>query len=165
MTADRSDRRGWWIGLGLVAGLAISVVWPHEHAAAVVGDRNDKFAVVTADIDATAFVEGVFVLDFLTGQLRGSVLNPSAGTFSVLYARNIAADFNVNPNRPGTYAIVSGRTNLTASGGAQVGASCIYIAELTSGKVIAYSFPVGARGGATLPLAPVDGFQFREATQ
>jgi hypothetical protein len=153
------------MGLGLVAGLVISYVWPHEHAAATVGDRNDKFAVVTAAIDATNFVEGIFVLDFLTGQLRGSALNPSAGAFTVLYARNVAADFNVNANRPGTYALVSGRTNLTTTGGAQLGASCIYVAELTSGKVIAYSFPVGARGGATLPMAPVDGFQFREAIQ
>ncbi len=151
--------------MGLIAGLAIAFVWPHEHAAAVVGDRNDKFAVVTAAVDATAFVEGVFVLDFLTGQLRGSVLNPTAGAFAVLYARNVAQDFNVNPNEPGTYAIVSGRTNMNASGGGQPAASCIYVAELTSGKVVAYSFPAGGRGGATLPLTPVDGFQFREASQ
>ncbi len=165
MTALHTERRGLWMSVGLAAGLALAFVWPHEHASAVVGDRNDKFAVVTAAVDATEFVEGVFVLDFLTGQLRGSILNPSAGAFAVLYARNIAADFNVNPNEPGTYAIVAGRTNLNAGGGSRPAASCIYIAELTSGKVVAYSFPIGARGGAALALTPIDGFQFREASQ
>src|SRR6187402_1245396 len=130
------ERRGLWVTVGLIAGLTIAFVWPHEYVGASVGDRNDKFAVVTAQVDATGFVEGVFVLDFLTGQLRGSVLNPSQGAFAVMYARSVAADFNVNPNQPGTYAVVTGRANLTAGGGAQPAASCIYVAELTSGKVI-----------------------------
>ena len=148
--------------LGLAAGLVIAFVWPHEPAAAVVGDRNDKFAMVTAQFDVTDFVEGVFVLDFLTGQLRGSVLDPRSGTFNVLYARNIAADFDVDPNTPGTYAIVTGRTNLPSGRGARPATSCIYVAELNSGKVVCYSFPVTARGAAV--LTPVDQFQFREAT-
>lgn len=156
--------RNWLIGIfGLAAGLAIASLWPHEYAAATDSDRNDKFALVTAQFDTTDFVEGVFTLDFLTGQLRGSVINPSTGRFSVLYARNIAADFNVNPSRPGTYAIVAGRTNMNASVGGRPAASCIYIAELTSGRVIAYSFP--AASGAALPLTPIDGFQFREPIQ
>lgn len=161
MTNTHLDRRWFWTSIGLVAGLAIAFVWPHEHAAAVVGDRNDKFAMVTAQFDVTDFVEGVFVLDFLTGQLRGSVMDPRTGKFTVLYARNVAADFQVNPNEPGTYAIVSGRTNLTAQGGFQPASSCIYIAELTSGKVVGYSFP--AKGPRAAALMPMDAFQFREA--
>ncbi|MGC1272675.1 MAG: hypothetical protein WBC44_03135 [Planctomycetaceae bacterium] len=162
MTNTHLDRRWFWTSIGLVAGLTIAFVWPHEHAAAVVGDRNDKFAMLTAQFDATDFVEGVFVLDFLTGQLRGSIMDPRTGKFSVLYTRNIAADFQVNPNEPGTYAIVSGRTNLPSQGNFRPASSCLYVAELTSGKVVGYSFPVNARGGAAA-LTPIDGFQFREA--
>ncbi|HEX6984581.1 MAG TPA: hypothetical protein VF170_04355 [Planctomycetaceae bacterium] len=161
MTADRSDRRWFWISIGLAAGLAISFVWPHEDAAAAVADRNDKFAMVTAEFDVTNFVEGVFVLDFLTGQLRGSVMDPRNAKFSVLYARNIAADFAVNPNEPGTYAIVAGRTNLPRVRGVSPATACIYVAELNSGKVVCYSFPTGAARAAE--LTPVDAFQFREA--
>ena len=162
MTNSHVDCRWFWTSIGLVAGLAISFVWPHEHAAAGVGDRNDKFAMVTAQFDVTDFVEGVFVLDFLTGQLRGSIMDPRNGKFHVLYTRNIANDFQVNPNEPATYAIVSGRTNLPAQGNFRPAASCLYVAELSSGKVACYSFPVNARGGAAA-LTPIDFFQFREA--
>ena len=119
--------------------------------------------MITAQFDVTDFVEGVFVLDFLTGQLRGSIMDPRTGKFSVLYARNIAADFQVNPNEPGTYAIVSGRTNLPSVRGASPAASSLYIAEANSGKVVCYSFPQGGgRAAGVLPLAPVDAFPFRE---
>lgn len=163
MTVAHSGSRWLWMSLGLAAGLAIAFMWPHEYAAASVSDRNEKFAMVTARFDSTDLVEGVFILDFLTGQLRGSVINPATGRFSVLYARDVAADFNLDPNRSGTYAIVSGRTSVNATVGTRPAASCIYIAELTSGKVLAYSFP--AATGAALPLVPLDGFQFREPAQ
>ena len=166
MLAARSDCRWFWMGIGLAAGLAVAFVWPHEHAAAVVGDRNDKFAMVTAQMDVTDFVEGVFVLDFLTGQLRGASINPATGTFTFFYARNVAADFNVDPNEPGTYAVVSGRTNLPNAGRIQRAASCVYVAELNSGRVIAYSFtlnPAGRGNAAPVPLQDNANIQFREA--
>lgn len=163
MTANHSDRRWFWISIGLAAGLAIAFVWPHEHSAAAVADRNDKFAMVTAQFDVTDFVEGVFVLDFLTGQLRGAVMDPRNGQFNAVYARNVAADFQVNPNEPGTYAIVSGRTNLPRVQGISPATSSIYIAELNSGKVVCYSFPTGSGRGGAATLTPIDAFQFREA--
>ena len=159
MKTFHPDGRWYWLSIGLAAGLAIAFIWPHEPVAAGVADRNDKFAMVTAQYDVTNFFEAVFILDFLTGQLRGSVIDPTTGNFTVLYARNIAADFNVNPNEPATYAIVSGRTNLN-SRGANPASSCLYIAELASGKVVAYSFAAGA-GGAIAPLVPMDSFSFR----
>jgi hypothetical protein len=164
MTPARSDRRWFWMSVGLAAGLAIAWLWPHEHAAAVVADRNDKFAVVTAEVDITQTVEGVFVLDFLTGQLRGAVPSPQGGGFAALYGRNVAADFQVNPNQPGNYAIVSARLNPQRAGrGAAPSASMIYVAELNSGKVIAYTFPVPAGRGGLAELTPAANFQFREA--
>jgi len=164
MMAAGSDHRWYWMGIGLAAGLAAAFVWPHEHAAATVADRNDKFAVVTAEVDFTQTVEGVFVLDFLTGQLRGAVPNPTGGGFAALYGRNVAADFQVDPSAPATYAIVSARLNPQRSArGAAPAASLLYVAELNSGKVIAYSFPVPAGRGGLAELQPVANFPFREA--
>lgn len=165
MMAARSDRRWMWMGVGLAAGLAIAYVWPHEHAAAAVADRNEKFAMVTVQLDVTEFVEGVFVLDFLTGQIRGAAPNPQGNGFLALYGRNVAADFQVDPNEPGTYAIVAGRMNpQRVPRGAAPSASFIYVAELNSGKVIAYSFPIPNAGrGGLAELTPIANFQFREA--
>lgn len=165
MTATPNDRRFRWMAIGLIAGLAVAYVWPHEHAAAAVADRNNKFAMVTAQMDATGFVEAVFVLDFLTGQLRGGVVNPTVGQFVYFFTRNVAADFRVDPNTPGTYAIVSGRANPTNSPRVQRGASYLYVAENTSGQVFAYALtmPTEVPGNGPVPLEPATSFQFREA--
>ena len=166
MNATPSDRRWLWMSVGLAAGLAIATVWPHEPAAASVADRNDKFAMVTAQTSTLDLVEAVFVLDFLTGQLRGASLNNSTGTITLAYARNVAADFNVDPSSPGNYAIVSGKTNLPSARGTNPAASSLYIAELNSGKVICYAFPYQTTNRpvpAALPLTPVATFPFREA--
>ena len=165
MSAAHSDRRWMWMGVGLAAGLAVAFVWPSEHARAAVSDRNDKFAMVTAEVDFTQTVEGVFVLDFLTGQIRGAIPNPQGGGFVALYARSVAGDFQVDPSQPGNYAIVSGKLNPQRGGrGAQPSSSVLYVAELNSGKVIMYTFPAPAAGrGGLAELVPVANFPFREA--
>ena len=163
-----SDRRAFHFGLGLAAGLAIAFVWPHEHAAAVSTDSNDKFALCTVSIDIVNTVEAVFVLDFLTGQLRGAALSNATGLFTLSYFRNIAQDFQVNPNTPGSYAIVTGRAALPSNNNYRPAAGVLYIAEAKTGKVVCYSFPFQAANrpvAGPLPVAPVDGFAFREAVQ
>lgn len=168
------------LACGLVAGLCISAFWPHEPARAVTTDRNDKFALVTVPVTAGVTggvagvpgpgalpLEGVFVLDFLTGRLQGGVLNNRSGKFVHAYYRNVAADFQIDPTAQPNYAIVGASANLPGARGVTPAAGVIYVAELTSGKVIAYSFPYRETNRPIPPMemSPLDMFQFREATQ
>lgn len=166
MKFARQDGRFVWLVLGLVAGIAISSLWPHEPLRASSADRNQKFALITTPIGIGN--EGVFVLDFLTGRLTGACLGKGKGgvtEFMNYYFRNVAEDFNVGGGGEPHYAISAGIADLQARGSAQFGASAVYVAELNSGRVGAYAVPyrITQTKVAPLALAPIDNFPFREA--
>lgn len=155
-----------WILTGLIAGIGLASIWPHEPLAAATADRNEKFAMITSQLGLDT--EGVFVLDFLTGRLTGAALSRTRnGTgFVQFYYRNVAEDFQVAGSATPYYAISSGFAEIQNRGGAQWGQSAIYIAELNSGRVQAYAIPFRITQVAQppVPLVPVAVFPFREAT-
>jgi len=153
--------------LGLTLGAAAMLLKPQETVQASAANSNDKFSMATVPITTSTFdTEAIFVLDHLTGVLRGGVLNAQTGQFSFTYLHNVAADFQLNPATPEPkYSIVGGPASLRASGGNTPANGVLYVAELTSGAVIAYGFaaPRGRGAAAPLPLFRIDGFSFREA--
>ena len=168
MQPRANERRLVWMGLGLVAGLCLAYCWPHEAVQASATDRDDRFAVCTVETQ-TSFgqPEAVFVLDFLTGRLTGAMLSQQSYAFTNFWFRNVAADFNLKANQAAKakYCIIPGNAYLTSGGGATLSTGMVYVGELTSGKVIAYSFAV--RNSKTplpvMPMEPVAFFPFREA--
>src|SRR5438105_1257650 len=73
-----ADGRAAWLVVGLVAGLGVSSFWPHEAAYATT-DRSTQFAMCSGPVGGfvglTNPIDGVFTLDFLTGDLKWAVLN------------------------------------------------------------------------------------------
>ena len=152
--------------LGTIVGAATLALLPSNELKAVSANSNDKFSMATVSV-TTGFedTEAVFILDHLTGLMRGGALNQS-GQFSFTYAYNFAADFQINPATPEPkYSIVAGRASLRGAGNNQPSNGVLYVAELTSGKVLAYGFPAPrGRGAASpIPMVRLDGFAFREA--
>ena len=137
-----SRNRTLWLMTGIVVGLCISQFWPHEPVQAGTADR-DTNKVIMVTTPAGIGVEGVFVLNQLTGTLSGAVLNPAAGRFTLTYLRNIAADFPgaAQGTNPARYTMVAGQAPMTNRAKYTPGLSVIYIAETISGRVNAYSFP------------------------
>ncbi len=170
VSQGNSGNRYLWLMAGVAVGLAVSWFWPTEPMQASVGDRDDKFAMLTVPVKDIQFggvrdhLEGVFVLDFLTGQLKGAVLGKT-GKFTHYYFRNIAADFQVDPASTPHYAIVTGTAQLPSQGKFTMASGVLYIGELTSGKVAAYGFVYNDTNRAVgpIPLAPMHTFSFREA--
>lgn len=161
-----TDHRMIWLAIGVAAGLCLSYFWPHEPALAVTTDRNSKFAMATCEISSVSAyggAEGIFVLDFLTGQLTGAILNNKTGTFTYRCSRSIANDFKVDPKAEPHYAIVTGSANLPNKGNANPASGVIYIGELSSGQVICYSFPYRFTNRPTVvPLTKLAWFPFRD---
>jgi hypothetical protein len=152
---------------GLVAGISIATIWPHEPLSAETSDRNEKFGLITCPVSGET--EAVFVLDYLTGRLTGAVLSRTrngGSSFLNFYYRNLAEDFKVGASGEPYYAIATGRSEIPNRGGAQWGGYALYVAELTSGKVAAYAVPYQTTQAkqVPVPLVPVDYFPFREAT-
>jgi hypothetical protein len=161
-----SDSRTAWLAAGLVLGLGVSYFWPHEPAYANT-DRSSQFAMCTGPVGGfiglTNPIDGVFTLDFLTGDLKGAVLNLQSGLFTSYYYRNIVQDFGLDPKTEPRYSIVTGNAQLQGRGGVTFASGVVYVAELNSGRVIVYGFPYKDTPGPKppLPFQPISQFQFR----
>ena len=165
MVRQLTQNRFLWLVLGVFCGVFMSVFWGPKKVEAIAVDRSDKFAMATCDVTLGNVLQGVFVLDFLTGRLSGGVLTDKSGKFQYAYYRNLALDFQLDPNVEAQYSIVSGRITLPHRGRAQPASGVIYVAELNSGRVIAYTFPYRQSTQVIPPieLSILDSFQFREA--
>jgi hypothetical protein len=135
--------RAAYLGLGLVLGLVIGLnlegLWPTMPLHATATHGIDKFAIATGLVDNS--VEALYFLDFLTGDMRAAVINPKTGKFNAFFTRNIAADFG-GAGRNSGYLMVTGAVNMPrGANNYQFADSIVYVAEASTGKVVAYTIP------------------------
>lgn len=161
-----SHSRTAWLAIGLIAGLVLGGLWPDTPLHAVATDRNETFAMASVPLDAD--VEAVFFLDFLTGNLRGRVLN-RVGAFTIFYEHNVMQDLQIAAGKNPRFLMVTGTANLQRRGGSmQLGQSVLYVGEVTTGNVAAYAIPWNnAARNAARPIqqnvVPLDMTKFRVA--
>jgi hypothetical protein len=129
---------------------------------------NDSVIMCTGEVDVG--IEAVYVLDVVTGELKGAVLNTRTGKFMTAYtwsdvAKNLHADTVKNPK----YLMVTGEAQASQGFGSngRIGRSVIYVAEVNSGWVACYAAPwnparATANNAASADLFFVGSFQFRQ---
>lgn len=168
----RALRGGWLIGLGigLVCGLIFGGFWPDTPLHAVATDRaGDSYIIATGLIDEET--EGLYFLDCLTGDLGVGLLSPYGkfqgnriGPFATpVAARNILTDFGVDPAKSPRFLMVTGQARTQRSAGpAQRSWAYVYVMEVTSGKMVAYTFRwTGTISRGVGTLVPEDGVVVR----
>ena len=129
-----------WLGVGVVVGLLLSGALPHSPANASASSQLDNLVISTGAVDGDG--EAVFILDALSGDVMGWVINPNSGTFTAVYKYNIIRDLGVDTNKGPKYVMVTGNQQFRrGAGGVKMAGSVLYIAELTSGKMVALGFP------------------------
>ncbi|OHB68547.1 MAG: hypothetical protein A2V70_07680 [Planctomycetes bacterium RBG_13_63_9] len=129
-----------WLAMGLVGGLILTGMWPESPLHAVATDRCQTYAMATGPLDED--VEAVFFLDFLTGELKGAALNKQLGKFTAYFAARPIDDIGADPSKNPSYMMTTGMANLRRGGSRmQPSLSVVYVAEVTTGKVAAYSIP------------------------
>ena len=126
------------LGLGLATGLLLAGLWPNTPLHAVATDRSESFLMATGPLDDG--IEGVYVLDCLTGELRGAALSKQNAKFNAFFVGNVAHDLNVDQAKNPRYMMVTGIADLVRVGGARIAPSksILYVGEITTGKVAAY---------------------------
>jgi hypothetical protein len=107
------------------------------HAAGATGGKS--IALATGMIDEGT--EGVFVLDFLTGDLQCWVINPRLGTFASMFKINVIADLGIEQGKGVDYVMSAGTVDFRGPQGTQMGRSVIYVADGNTGNVACYAVP------------------------
>ena len=131
-----------FLSVGLIVGLVIGGFLPHAPIYAVATDRQDNFAIATGYVDAN--FEAVFFLDFLTGDLTGSLVNTSKlpPVMGVIYKHNVMQDLKIDAAKSPKFLMVTGELQIRPqSGGMQYASSVVYVAEVNSGQVAVYAMP------------------------
>ena len=158
-----------WCVLGLAAGLVVGLnvagLWPQVPLHAVATHGQDNFAICTGPMDED--VEAIFVLDSVTGDLKAAVLNVQTRRFNTLFEYNVVHDLPTANSKNPQYRMVSGVTNIRqAVAAGQLGKAVIYVAEVTTGQMVAYGVPwVPGRASSPIQvkatLIPLDRWQYR----
>lgn len=136
---------GLLVGLGMMIGTLATLNWrpadsltPPEtllHAAA--SHSGESFAMATGLVDSD--VEGLFTLDYLTGEMQCWVLYPRTGTFGGIFKHNVIADLGVEQNKKPNYVMVTGAADFIRGGAATTPALCaVYVADANTGNFAAY---------------------------
>jgi hypothetical protein len=153
----------------LVIGLCLGAFLPHTPLHGVATDRTETYIIATGFLDSD--VEAVFFLDCLTGDLLAAVLGKATGGFTAFYRYNVLQDLQVDPTKNPHFLMVTGLADLRTGGNrTYTGASVVYVAETTTGKIAAYAVPWDrSRWNARTPmqdmLRPVGIMSLRKAPQ
>jgi hypothetical protein len=107
----------------------------------------ETFAIATGPIDGD--VEGLFTLDYLTGELQCFVINPRFGGLGGWFKTNVAASLTPEKGKKPSYLISTGVLNAKAGTyGNYRPAGCIcYVVDANTGECAAYSFPWSQNAG------------------
>jgi hypothetical protein len=144
------------LGLGLTLGLSVALGvflgmlavlhnsapfgFPETVLQAAATHGGSTMAIATGPIDEG--VEGLFVLDFITGQLQCSVLNPRTGQIGGLFKHNVVGDLGVEQGKQPKYLLVTGQASFRTSGGnIRPAESIVYVADENTGNFAAYMLP------------------------
>jgi len=176
--------RGAWLIIGVFAAALLGGVlsqsaksWlgTNEHpladgffkainAHATATNSNEALIICTGDIDTG--IEGVFTLDPLTGELQGAVLDPRKAKFVARWKYpSVAKDFEAAKNPK--FLMVTGLGEIRQGPSARAAHCVLYVAEVTSGRVVAYGIPwdsskAATPGGYLGTVKPLDFFNARD---
>lgn len=145
---------GGLCGVAAIAGMLLSqpsqpvLEFPVQASAT----RTDTMATATGDIDSNA--DGLFTLDFLTGDLQCFVLNTrnQNGPHS-LFRANVMGDLKIDPTTKPQFMLLVGKAMFQGgrTGGARPANSVAYVIDSVSGNFVGYAIPwqenTASRGG------------------
>lgn len=132
-----AESRGFWLVVGVVLGCIGAALLPHASLHAISSDRNQDFVLSTGYLDDET--EGVFILNPLTGDIKGTAINPF-GKFNSMFEANAKRDLGSQKNS--RFMMVTGRADLQRQGGNIVPANnVLYVADASTGQVAAYGIP------------------------
>ena len=104
---------------------------------------GESFAMATGHVGNG--MDGVFFLDYLTGDLKGFVLNARTGGIGAMFKTNVASDLGVEKGKRPSFLMVTGGANFITGGNAfgakRPAETVVYVCDTHSGNFAVYSIP------------------------
>lgn len=148
---------GLLVGIGMLVGSWMThsfsqprITVPDTTLHAMATDSGKTFSIATGPI--ADGVEGIFCLDFLTGELQCWVLNNRTNQVGAYFTYNVLKDLGVEQGKSPQYLMVTGMAGLRGGGSGMRPSEClVYVADANSGNLAAYAVPwnqtLASRGG------------------
>lgn len=123
---------GYWLGQRPSASQALPQLMAASAAA------GDTMAVATGQVGRDS--EGIFFLDFITGDLQCLVYYPRTGSFGAHFVANVTQNLGAGQNTK--YLMVTGQAApQSQAAGPRPGASLVYVTNTTTGVFASYAIP------------------------
>lgn len=153
-------RINFLVGLtcGSLAATALMVIFggaPRDVRAAS-GDRYQDYVMVTGAVSINPRIQtdGVWLLDYKSGRLLGTVIDKQLGKIVGFAEVDLATEFSVEPRQDVHFLMTTGYITQ--------GQSALYIAETTTGKFGVYTMGPGSNGSG-LVIRRHDMTNFRQS--
>jgi hypothetical protein len=147
-----------WLALGLLIGAGGVVFWMNSSKPVEAGnDRHEDYILCTGPVAALMRVptDGVWMLDYRTGRLLGTVIDRSAGKLIGWAEVDLVTEFGIPPRQNVHFLMTTGQvTN---------GQAALYVAETQSGKMGVYTMGPRRDGGQGIAIIRHDMTTFRQA--
>ena len=133
-------------GAGIAFGIAVGAAalflangQPREVRAAA-GDRYQDYVMVTGAVSINPRIQtdGVWLLDYKSGRLLGTVIDKQSGKIVGFAEVDLATEFGVEPRQDVHFLMTTGYITQ--------GQSALYIAEVSTGKFGVYTMGPGENG-------------------
>lgn len=135
---------GWWLTKGTV-----NHVW-------AANDRHEDYIMTTGTVLVNRRVptDGVWMLDYRTGRLLGTVIDQASGTITGWAELDLVQEFGIPPRQNVHFLMTTGMVN-----GYQ---SALYLAETVSGKFGVYTMGLRSDGKSGIAIRRQDLTAFRQ---
>lgn len=123
-----------WLAVGAVLGaLAVGLFYGPDRFARAANDRFEDYILCTGPVAITprAPTDGVWLLDYRSGKLLGTVIDRNVGKIIGWAEVDLVSEFAIAPRQNVHFMMTTGNI-------AQ-GQAALYIAETTTGKLGVYS--------------------------
>ena len=133
----KNTGRFFWLAAGLVLGLILAGFYGGQPKAVLAAnDRFEDYIMCTGAIDrwtknALAPTDGVWILDYRSGKLLGTVVDRAQGKIVGWADLDLVSEFGIPPRHNVHFMMTTGMI-------AQ-GQSALYVAETSSGKFAVYT--------------------------
>lgn len=154
----KEARRFWWVSGGVLVGfLAALVYFGLYRPALAANDRYEDYVMCTGPVAITprSPTDGVWLLDYRTGKLQGTVIDRSAGKIIGWADVDLPAEFGLQPRQNVHFLMTTGQVAL--------GQAALYVAETTTGKFAVYTMGPRGDGRPGVMIRRHDLASFRQA--